>query len=114
MREIVGASVANEMLFANRKLTAEAALRRGLVSEVFKTAAEAHRHAVETARHMLSFPLADKSLVLFKSLVRSPERIALMERVFGKEMDHLTQRMADGDVAEAAIAFLASKQSAKL
>lgn len=109
LREVLGPSLANEMLLAGRKLPSDLALARGLVSGVFATASEVLAHAHATARDMLMYPLAHKSLPLFKSLVRHEGRIRQLEETFEREMGHLSERTENGDVVEAAVAFLKSK-----
>ena len=69
LREIVGQSLANEMLLASKQVTAREAKESGLVSGVHPNAAAVLAAAKATAAHMLSFPLAKDSLPLYKVCV---------------------------------------------
>lgn len=109
---ILGPSLGNEMLLASRKLTSAEALQRGLVSDVLASADEVRAHAIKVAKDMLAPPLASKSLPIFKSLIRSPDKLRQMGGVFHDEMDQLHKRFMNGDTAEAAIMLLS--QRAKL
>ena len=64
--EIVGPSVANEMLLASRKLTAQEAKEARLVSAVHPNADAVLAAAKATAAHMLSFPMAGDSVAIYK------------------------------------------------
>ncbi len=56
----------------------------------------------------LSYPLAEKSLPLFKEMIRGPRRSQLLQ-VFHEEMKQLDARAASGDTATAVFAMLAAK-----
>jgi hypothetical protein len=58
----------------------------------------------------LAYPLADKSLLLFKDLIKGP-RLAELQSVFEREMLALTKRVEEGDTAAAVIQLLSQKRS---
>ena len=83
LREIVGQSLANEMLLASKQVTAREAKESGLVSGVHPNAAAVLAAAKATAAHMLSFPLAKDSLPLYKVCVARNARGDKKSRVDG-------------------------------
>ena len=56
----------------------------------------------------LAFPLSEKSLPLFKDLVRGPRRALLLE-VCRRELTALDKRAADGDIMTAVMQLMSSK-----
>ncbi|GAQ77577.1 enoyl-CoA isomerase [Klebsormidium nitens] len=97
--QIMGPSLANEMLLMSRQLSAKEAQQARLISEVFP--AETFMAEVQSrVRHMLAQPLAGQSLPLFKKMIRRP-RLAELERVFREEMAELGKRSAQGDITQA-------------
>ena len=61
MPEILGPSLANEMLLAGKQLSAAEALKARLVSAVFDTPDVTRAAAVSLAKQMASFTLAEKA-----------------------------------------------------
>jgi hypothetical protein len=61
----------------------------------------------------LAYPVAEKSLPLFKELIRGPRRQQLLQ-VFQEEMAQLDVRAANGDTMTAVMAMLSSGKKSKL
>lgn len=114
MREILGPSVSNEMLLAQKKLSHVDACRLGLISKSFATKEACLEAAYQTAKEIVSVPLADKTGVLFKSLIKPESRINHLREYFHREMDALNDRAASGETMQAMREFIASKKGSKM
>lgn len=99
---VMGPTVANEMLFLGRKLSAEEAKQVRLVGEILpeKDFLEA---VYNRLRPSLSHLHVGKSFRIFKGLVRNAEAIAELEAVHRAEMSilDLRARGPESDVAQA-------------
>jgi enoyl-CoA hydratase/carnithine racemase len=134
---VLGPSVATEMLLFGRKLSAEDAKRLGFVSDVLSpeqllphVSRDCLARCAELAcltrltRHLwaaprlcqvykqleaaFELPLSEKSMPLFKEMVKGPRRAQLLA-VFHAEMKQLDERASNGDIMTAVAALLASK-----
>lgn len=112
LREQVGHTVANEMLLASKKLSASEALRVGFVSQVCEKSSVLNS-ALKIAQDMMSPPFASKSLPLFKSMIRSPQRMKLIENTILVELDKLYERFRSGETFEAAVQLVQQRAQAK-
>lgn len=112
-RETFGVSVTNELLLAGRKLSAEDAHHLRLVSKVLPNAAELRQEGLKVAREMLSFPLATKTLPLYKSMQKPSGRMNLVRSTHELEQEVLTSRFKSGETAEAVLLFLERQREEK-
>ena len=110
---IMGMSRANEMLLLGKQFSATDALACGLVSKLIPPA-DLMREVMKTAVEAVTYPLAAKSLKIFKKLVRNEDYMKLMMRVFEEEMEVLQERMNNGDTATAVMALMEARTKAKL
>eukprot|EP01104_Vermistella_antarctica_P006099 TRINITY_DN16830_c0_g1_i1.p1 TRINITY_DN16830_c0_g1~~TRINITY_DN16830_c0_g1_i1.p1 ORF type:complete len:270 (-),score=62.41 TRINITY_DN16830_c0_g1_i1:75-884(-) len=112
---IMGRTVANEMLLAGERFTAQRALHVGLVSKVLdgnggkgsfmeQVTAEVHR--------IVSQPLAARSLPLFKSMIQKWDKEFLVN-VCKDELSILDGRLANGDTMEAVMMLLQENMNKK-
>lgn len=102
---IMGGPKANEILLAGRKLTAQEACDRGLLTEVFPK--EQFRELVQQKVELMnSFPA--KSLIYSKLLTRARE-LETLEQVNVEECTRLEERWQSDDCREAVITFLTKK-----
>ena len=87
------------------KLDAETAKACGFVAEVFPSRSALMEETMRRVRTMLSAPLAERSLPIFKRMITAPNR-ELLERVCHSELLELQGRMDSGDSREAIIMLL--------
>jgi peroxisomal 3,2-trans-enoyl-CoA isomerase len=112
--KIVGPTIATEMMFFGRSLTAEEAKSARLVGEILPKDGFLE-HVYNKIRPVLAYPNAIRSMRLFKQLIRTPEIIAELERVHRAEMSLLDVR-AIGKTSDTSIGlkvFLESQQKQK-
>jgi peroxisomal 3,2-trans-enoyl-CoA isomerase len=102
--QILGTSTANEMLLFGKQLGAQRAKELGFVSDVFpqKNFLES---VLREVRAGLVFPLLDKTLPLFKHMVKK-WNIDHMERLALYELRKLDERADSGEIAEAVLLFM--------
>jgi len=112
-REAFGISLSNELLLAGKKLTAEEALQSRFVSKVLPGNKELMQQGFEMARQMLAYPLPDKTLPLYKKMLKYPARMNLLENIHEMEMNLLSQRMMNGETAEGVGLFLQQQAQEK-
>ena len=67
----------------------------------------------KTLESALQYPVAGKSLRIFKGLVKNEDYVATLMRVFKREMIALQERGESGDVLEAVMALMEAKRQAK-
>lgn len=108
---IMGTSLASEVLFFGRKLTAQDALRCGFITDILP-ADNFIQNVIKKVAPSLEYPNSDRSLLLFKRLVRTDAKVAELERVHAIEMKLLDER-STGDNSEAATALKFMQQQAK-
>lgn len=113
-REAFGNSITNELIFAGRKLTSSEVKELKFVSGVGENQQQLNEMALNCAKQMTSWPLADKTLPLFKKMVRYPARIQLLENIHEMEMEFLNQRLTNGESAEAIMILLQQQKKSKL
>jgi len=106
---IMGSSLANEMLLFNRKLTSNEAYKCGLISRLVP-----HEHFNQEVEAMLdSFDqLPVKSLVYGKELMKSHQRELLMKKN-EEECARMSERFQSGDVQKQAQKLITEKMKAK-
>lgn len=109
--EIMGVSLASEMLLMGRRMDSGTALQCGLVSAVFEP-----QELLPTVRQrlhtMLGYTHGAKSVRLFKSMVKRNRR-AELDAVLKAELAELDVRLENGDTAEAALATIMAMAEAK-
>ena len=100
--QILGPSLANEMLMFERRLTSSEALAHGLVSAVLPESGFLGA-CLARLRPTLAAPHSGRSLALFKGLVRRGAQREALLRVLRAELALVDQRAAgeDSDVADA-------------
>eukprot|EP00004_Rigifila_ramosa_P023987 TRINITY_DN6839_c0_g2_i1.p1 TRINITY_DN6839_c0_g2~~TRINITY_DN6839_c0_g2_i1.p1 ORF type:complete len:279 (+),score=69.87 TRINITY_DN6839_c0_g2_i1:38-838(+) len=113
MPELLGNSLANEMLLGEKRLTSAEALRVGFVSALYDSAEQTVAAARAMAAAMAAHTFAERTLPLFKRMIKSPARMAQMQAVYEEEMDRLTERFRNGETAEAAMKFMQAQRAAK-
>ena len=69
-------------------------------------------HVKGRLTNMLSLPLIDKTLSIFKKLIRSHEREKLIE-ICHRELDLAQERVDSGDVIQAVLIWQQKKQEMK-
>lgn len=111
-REILGRSTANAMLLEGRKIDAQTARDRGLVTDVFPREGFLER-VLERAGEMVTFPLAEKSLGLYKRMITRHTRQRMID-VCALELEELEQRRTCGDISDAVQALLQKRAQSKL
>ncbi|KAH9253569.1 hypothetical protein BASA81_008405 [Batrachochytrium salamandrivorans] len=107
--KLLGTSTANEMLLFGKPLGAQRACELGLVSQVFKQDKFLDQVVAEV-RKGLVFPLLDRTLPLFKNMLKKWDQDHL-EQICLYELEMLDQRAENGDTAEAIIAFMSQGKS---
>jgi enoyl-CoA hydratase/carnithine racemase len=108
----MGRSKASEMLFLGKKFTAREAREAHLIAEVIDPADRLLPEVLGRLQDMLSKPMAQRSVVAFKSLMRSQAgRIGegQIDAVIKAEFAEFDRRIADGDVAFAIGQLLQSR-----
>lgn len=110
--QILGPSLANEMLLMSRKLGAEEAAARGLVSGPLFPTDRLLPEVRKRVNEMLAQPLAKDSLPLYKRMIKRPV-LAHLESVFHEEMAELGRRAVNGDTARAVQALNQARRPAK-
>ena len=111
---ILGPTLASEVLYFGRRLTAAEAKEARLVGDVLPKD-DFLEHVYKRIRPALAYPNAGKSMRLFKGLVRSPDVVAELERVHRAEMAMLDARSigAGSDAAQGVAAMQAQAQQRK-
>ena len=104
---VVGTTLATEMMFFGRRLTAAEAKANRLVGEVLP-AENFLEQVYQRIRPTLAFPNAAKSMRLFKGMMRSPASVAELERVHVAEMAMLDFRSVGKD-ADTAVGVAAMR-----
>ena len=112
--ELMGPSLASEMLFFGRRLTSQEAVTARLVGEIIpaKSKEEFMTSVLGKIRPALAYPNSGKSMSLFKQLTRNAETIARLEHVHRNEMIIFDQR-STGDQSDAAQGIRAMLAGAK-
>ncbi|XP_042318416.1 enoyl-CoA delta isomerase 2-like [Sceloporus undulatus] len=103
--KIMGAAKANEMLLFNKKITAEEACARGLVTEVFSDSA--FQGEVWTRLNAYA-NLPKNSLAVSKQLMRSVEK-EILHAVASRECDQLLERCFSDECINAIMSFFQKK-----
>jgi enoyl-CoA hydratase/carnithine racemase len=98
----LGPALAHDVLFAERKLTAQEALLHGLVSRVISAPASVKDEAINVAKGILAKPLAAESIPIFKKLLQGPRK-AILQKAFDDEFKELMTRFTNGDPFRAAM-----------
>jgi len=116
--QIMGPSLATQVLFFGRKLTAQEAKDARLVGEIIpaKTREEFLEEVYKQIRPSLAYLNSGRSMRFFKQLVRNPKIIAELEAVHRVEMALLDERSAgaNSEAAQGVAALQAQKKKAKL
>jgi len=97
-----GTSVANELLLGSAKLSPRRMQIAGLVSEVFPDQAAMEQAILVFARNLTSQPLATKSVMLYKRMLKPQSYLQEMTQVIQQELHLLDQRKEEGDIVQAA------------
>jgi len=111
--EILGKSLANEMLFASRKISSEEAREAKMVSRIASNLSELHKMVAETANEMITAPLALKTMLMYKALIKFPERQKLLESAMTGELTVLGKRQEDGDMLFAISELMRAREKEK-
>ncbi|XP_062860548.1 chromodomain Y-like protein 2 [Trichomycterus rosablanca] len=103
--QILGVALANEMLFCGRKLTAQEACSRGLVSQVFWPTTF-HQEVMHRVKEMAvcSAVVLEESKCMMRSILKS-----VLEEVNEKECQMLKQLWCSSKGLEALFSYLQSK-----
>jgi enoyl-CoA hydratase/carnithine racemase len=104
---LMGASLATEVLLGGRTLTAQEALRCGLVSDVVP-AGTLEAEALQRISRLVELPSAKRSISEFKRLFSAP-RIDAIQKAHAIEVAALRARFNAGDPVDAVLRFLTSK-----
>ena len=112
-RECFGISITNELLLAGKKMTAQEAHHHRFVSKVLPTTDLLIEEGLAIARQMIAFPLAEKTLPLFKTMVKYPSRMSEMQSVHEMELGYLGTRMRNGESATGVLEFFQKKDQEK-
>jgi peroxisomal 3,2-trans-enoyl-CoA isomerase len=107
---IMGSLHAKEILLFDRKLTAEEAYQRGLVTRVFQENLF-EREKDQICQHILSLPRG--SLLANKELIQKWNKQTLIQ-VNQEELDTLKQRWSTEEFAHAIITFMNGRKKSKL
>lgn len=102
--KLLGKSTANEMLLFGKQLGVNRARELGFVSEIFPKKDFLNR-VLQEVRAGLVYPLMDRTLPLFKHMLRKWE-IDDIEKLCLYELKKLDERGEAGEIAEAVIAFM--------
>lgn len=95
------------MLLLSEKLSADDALAFQFVSRVFQSLDEMNRIVWPLIENYSEMSL--NSMIVTKSLMRPAQVIKEMQEANRREVEALSLRLADDEVAEAAIKFLTRK-----
>jgi enoyl-CoA hydratase/carnithine racemase len=109
---ILGPSLAAEMLYLGKRLSAAEAQARGLVSEVLPDGEGFLETVLAKLRPTMAAHNAGRSMLLFKALIKDDAYRARMEDVHRKEMAMLDLRCTGSD-SECAQAAAKAKEAAK-
>ena len=109
---ILGPSLAAEMLYLGKRLSAAEAHARGLVSEVLPDGEGFLEAVLAKLRPTMAAHNAGRSMLLFKQLVKDEAYRARLEHAHRKEMAVLDMRCTGSD-SECAQAAAKAKQAAK-
>jgi len=104
-REAFGVTVTSELLLAGRKLSAQDAHQLRFVGKVANTAEELRQEGLALAKEMLALPLFNKTLPLYKAMVRPPWRMNQLTAAHELEQEELTRRFQSGETLEAFVIF---------
>jgi len=107
---LLGTSTANELILFSKKISAQRAKERGLVSDVFPSENFLER-CLKEVRSGLVYPLLDKSLPLFKQTMKKWDA-EIIDKIIVDELRTLDERMERGEPAEAIVEFV-QKEAAK-
>jgi peroxisomal 3,2-trans-enoyl-CoA isomerase len=113
--QILGMTVANEMLLMSKQLPAKRAFELGLVSAVFPEAGFLDK-VLSEVRAGLVYPMLDITLPLFKEMIRKRD-LAKVEQAIEYELRILDERAERGEIAQAVVQFVqaeAKRREAKL
>ena len=110
--ELLGKSLANEMLLFGKRLSVQQAFERGFVAEVLPAGADFLDKVLQKLQPTLKAHNVGRSLKLFKGLVQDEARRAMLETVHAKEMAMLDARSIGAD-SEAATAVRLRSQKRK-
>lgn len=108
----MGRSKASEMLFLGKKFTAAEAREAHLIADVVDPPERLMPEVLARLQDMLAKPLAQRSVVAFKGLMRSQAgRVGegQVDEVIRAEFAEFDRRIADGDVAFAIGQLLQSR-----
>lgn len=99
--QVLGTALSNDMLLAERRIGANEALAAGLVSRVVPAASLVDR-TLAIVSGMLAKPLAHRSLLLFKRMIKS-HTASQLAHAFAIENEALLSRIEAGDPMTAAM-----------
>jgi len=109
---VFGTSVANELIMLSKKLSTSRAKELGFVSDVFPSDGFLDRVLTEI-RAGLVYPLMDKSLPLFKSVIKKWDAEVINSAIL-EELRVLDERIDRGEPTEAIMEFLQNEAKKKL
>lgn len=110
--QILGRSVANELLLLSKQLSCKRAEELGFVSKVLPKE-NFMAQVLKEIESGLEYPLLDKTFPLFKNMIRKWD-YELLDRVCVDELRTIDIRARKGEISEAIRLFLKKKAAAKM